>query len=596
MKTLDFVFSICYVSYVNVHLEKKLLQPMLELITDTTFVVVDVETTGMSPWKNRITELAMVKVQDGDIVDEFSTLINPQQFIPPYITEFTGITNEMVFNAPKASDVMPKFLRFLGDAVLVAHNANFDVKFLNATLQRSGHPTLSNRTLCTCRLARRLLLHLDNKSLDYVAEHLGIDIQQRHRALGDAYATAQIFLRFLNRLSDEFEIEEFNELLSFQYKPISQFKRLPRNVLKLKDTIKGLPEEPGVYFLYDKQGSIIYIGKAKNLKDRVSSYFYHNTGHSEKVRELIKNVHSITYLTTGSELSALLLESKLIKEHRPHYNTLIKRYKRYPFIKIDVQSNFPRIGWSYDVEADGAEYFGPFNNRRSVESVVDIVNRLFLLRECEEELRPDEKFSPCIYYQIKRCGAPCAKLQTVEEYREEVDRVRKFITGKHQEEIAKLENAMQRRADTLRFEEAAELRDRIRDLKRIISRQQIIMKAIKDHNLIIMIPSKRTAVELFFIRSGRLKFQTLTDQSNYDEGELMSHVQDIYFNSQEKPMGSTGSSHASCRKEELDEMKIISSWLSQNKENGKLIYVEPHHTTEDILQRIRAGMATVRAF
>ncbi len=557
---------------------------MLELAREATFVVVDVETTGMNPWRDRITELAMIKVQDGEVTDEFSTLVNPQQFIPPYIAKFTGITNEMVFTAPKASEVMPKFLEFLGDGVLVGHNVNFDLRFLNATLGRTGHSTLFNKTLCTCRLARRLLPHLRSKSLDRVAEHLGIDFQQRHRALADARTTAHILLHFLSRLSEEGEIEEFTDLLSLQYKSISQFRKLPRNVRNLKDTIRSLPEEPGIYFLRDRHGEVIYIGKAKNLKDRVNSYFYYNMNLSRKVQELVRSVHSITYQTTGSELSALLLESQAIKKHRPQFNSLIKRYRRYPFIKIDVQSELPRVSWSYDLEADGAEYFGPFRNRDSVESAIEIINRLFLLRECEDELDLDENISPCFYYQIKRCGAPCAGLQSVKEYREEVDRVRRFVTGEHQEAIAQMEQRMQHWADTLRFEEAAELRDRVQDLKRILAQQQIIMKAINDHNLIIVIPAKRTTVELFFIRFGRLKYQIIMDQRSYDPEELRHHLETIYGNGEELP--------SSCRKEELNEMRIISSWLTRNDDHRSLIRVEPCDTVEDILRRVRSTMAS----
>jgi excinuclease UvrABC nuclease subunit len=402
--------------------------------------------------------------------------------------------------------------------------------------------------------------------------------------MADAYATAKILIHFLERMGERLEIDEIGEVIRFQYKPISQFKRLPKNVVNLKDTISNLPEEPGVYYFHDKSGGILYIGKAKNLKDRVSSYFYHNAGHSGKVRDLVRSVQSITYETTGSELSALLLESKLIKKHRPDYNTLIRRYKRYPFIKIDVQSDFPRISWSYNLEADGAEYFGPFQSRWSVESVVDIINHLFLLRECQDAIHPDDIFSPCIYYQIKRCSAPCAKLQTCDEYRAEVDRVREFISGEHQDALEKLEDKMKQRADGLRFEEAADLRNKMLDLKKIISQQKLIMKSINDHNVVIMIPAKRTTVELFFIRFGRLQHQAIVDQSKFKLNEIAPHVQGIFFNGKHKPKA--------VKKEELDEMRIIASWLTQHKDNGQIVYVQPNDTPENLLGGLESKLAS----
>lgn len=197
----------------------------LQLISKTTFVVVDVETTGMSAIEDRITEIAMMKVQDGTLVDEFSTLVNPLLTIPAHITSITGIDNVMVQNAPPAREVVPFIAEFLGDAIFVAHNAAFDWGFVSHTARRERGIELENQKLCTVKLSSRILPHLPSKSLGPVAEHLNITIPERHRASGDAYATALVLVKFLSYLQKKENLRTVEELLKFQYGRSSHFSR-----------------------------------------------------------------------------------------------------------------------------------------------------------------------------------------------------------------------------------------------------------------------------------------------------------------------------------------------------------------------------------
>ncbi|MCX6134640.1 MAG: exonuclease domain-containing protein [Ignavibacteriales bacterium] len=196
-----------------------------QLISKATFVVVDVETTGMSATDDRITEIAMMKVQDGVLVDEFSTLVNPLVTIPAFITSMTGIDNVMVLDAPPAREVVPFIAEFLGDAVFVAHNAAFDWGFVSHTARRERGIELDNQRLCTVKLSGRILPHLTSKSLGPVAEHLDITIPERHRASGDAYATALVLVKFLSYLQKKENLSTVEELLKFQYGRSSHFSR-----------------------------------------------------------------------------------------------------------------------------------------------------------------------------------------------------------------------------------------------------------------------------------------------------------------------------------------------------------------------------------
>ena len=194
-----------------------------ELINDATFVVVDVETTGMSAIDDRITEIAMMKVQDGKLIDEFSTLINPLLTIPAFITSLTGIDNVMVHDAPTAREVVPFIAEFLGNAVFVAHNAPFDWGFVSHTARRERGIELSNKQLCTVRLSSRILPHLPSKSLGPVAEHLNITIPERHRASGDAYATSLVLVKYLSYVQKKEGLKTVEELLKYQFSRKPQF-------------------------------------------------------------------------------------------------------------------------------------------------------------------------------------------------------------------------------------------------------------------------------------------------------------------------------------------------------------------------------------
>ncbi len=197
----------------------------IQLIGRATFVVVDVETTGMSAIDDRITEIAMMKVREGTLVDEFSTLVNPLLTIPAYITSMTGIDNVMVQNAPAAREVVPFIAEFLGDAVFVAHNAAFDWGFVSQTARRERGIELTNQRLCTVKLSGRILPHLPSKSLGPVAEHLNITIPERHRASGDAYATALVLVKYLSYLQKKEGLRTVDEVLKYQYGRSSQFSR-----------------------------------------------------------------------------------------------------------------------------------------------------------------------------------------------------------------------------------------------------------------------------------------------------------------------------------------------------------------------------------
>ena len=570
------------------------------LIKDINFLVVDVETTGLSADGDRITEIAFVNVNNGRITDEFSSLINPHQFIPRFITELTGITNEMVADKPDFNESLPRIKDFIdninGFKVLCGHNVGFDQRFINTSLERAGCNKLNLQTLCTARLARRLKLGLQSKSLYSLSKHFKIHVSRRHRALDDAKATAIILINFLNKLVGEFGYETLEELLSFQHKKIYEPQKLPANIKHIKKQLKDVPPRAGVYFMKNKDDEIIYIGKAKSLNYRLRSYFYHNVSHTGKIRRMIREVKKVEYETTGSELSALILESKLIKKHKPRYNSATKRYSRFPFIKIDLQNDYPKIEKTYEVKLDGARYYGPFKSSFTVNSLLETINKTFKLRKCDDrKLAPSKNRSSCMYYEIKQCNAPCNFTQSHKSYITEIKRAMEFLeTETSTSAIKELEVQMNGFADELKFEEASHIRDKINDLKRVILNMELTASEVNLKNFIIKCRegSSDNSFELFFVAGGKLIKNIKLEQNEQNEhnecmNEIPELVENIYFRGNlfgSVYLNSTGK----FTKEELDSMKIISNWVCLNNSPGTLLKISSKTSPGKILNFVNA--------
>jgi DNA polymerase-3 subunit epsilon len=554
-------------------------------ITDATFTVIDLETTGGAQIEHTIIEVAALKVRGGELIDELTTLVNPQQPISYFISQYTGITNDMVRSAPRLEEVLPRLLALIGDSVFVAHNISFDLRFLNMELKRHGKPALQNPALCTVRLARRLLPKQQRKSLGELAQWFGIVIKERHRARGDAMATVQVLQKLIEIAAEKHDIEYLDELLSLQFQPMRYFKKEPAHIRQLRERLlPTLPEKPGVYLMRSAVGEVLYVGKSKNLKARISSYFTSETEKPEKIRELMRAVRAIDIVPTGSELEALLTESRLIKAHRPRYNTLLKRYKSYPFLRLSAH-RFPRLEITMTVQDDGAEYFGPFPSMQVARDVCDVLSKNSLLRECSDE--EFQKGRACLYLDLQRCLAPCERMQAVEEaYQQEVERVRRFLSGEDSALIALLTEKMKQLANELRFEEAAELRSKIHSLKRVFYRQADIISSVNENNLLIILPSEKYSERckefvVLFIRFGRLKAQhkISPDEVFALEGEIRR----VFFSGEQKP--------ERCEKEEIDEMHILSSWIYHNRESLACLYMSPYSSAEHAVMALAERLA-----
>lgn len=301
----------------------------------------------------------------------------------------------------------------------------------------------------------------------------------------------------------------------------------------LEEKIKMLPDNPGVYIMKNKDGKIIYIGKAKVLKNRVKQYFTNSSNHSPKVKAMVSNIADFEYILCDSEMEALVLECNLIKEHTPKYNILLKDGKHYPYIKLTMNDEFPKMLFVRRIENDGAKYFGPYPTGFSVKETFDIVKDVFKIAHCKKTFPRDiGKERPCLYHSMKRCLAPCSGKITSEDYRKIFKEIEKFLSGSDKELIESLTIEMKEAAADFEFEKAALCRDKIEALHNLSEKQKVLSAKDEDMDIFaVAVEDILASVEMFTIRSGKLIGTNSFDikGDTLDEGEVLSDFVDQYY-------------------------------------------------------------------
>ncbi len=427
-------------------------------LSQVTFCVVDLETTGGAE-TDAITEIGAVKVCAGEVVAEFQTLVNPKAHIPPLIAVLTGITNQMVAGSPTLAEVLPAFLSFADNTVVVAHNAPFDVGFLRRACAQHGYPTPRWPVLDTVTLARQILLRdeVPNCKLATLAAHFRAATTPNHRALFDARATVDVLHGLIERVGN-LGVHTIEDLQEFTRR-VSPQRRAKRT------WASALPERPGVYLFVAEQDStrhILYVGTSKNIRRRVRTYF---TASETRPRmdEMVRVATSVEAITCETPLQAEVCELRLIGAHRPRYNRRSKFPERLQWIKI-TQEPFPRLSVVRDVRDDQATYFGPFRRRQAAEDVVLAIYDGFPIRQCTPRLSRSARSQACALAGMGRCSAPCDGSITVDAYSELVEQVRLTLSADVRPAVWALRVRLRRLIDQERFEEAAVIRRRLETL------------------------------------------------------------------------------------------------------------------------------------
>lgn len=552
-------------------------------------VVVDLETTGGSPIHDRIIEIAALRLSGGRVRDRWHTLIDPGVAIPPFVIGLTGITSGLVARAPRFREVADALQAFVGDAVLAAHNAPFDIRFLQAEfarIQQAFHPTA---TLCTLKLARRLLPGLPSHSLESLTRALGLRSRRLHRALPDAMAAAEVLLRLMGQAIDE-GVTDWRGLLQLAERPV----RRGRAGAGDRWGVGDLPRGPGVYLLKDRDENVLYVGKSVHVRNRVATHLRGRIEGQPRLRRQLRHVASVQAIPTGTELEALLLESQLIKRYLPVGNALQREQPHYPYIRIDAASAFPRISLTRLPRDDGAEYIGPFPGARTVGHVVEYVRAVCGIRSCERPELPDGR--ACLLFDLKRCLGPCVGAVNAVEYRAAVNRALALLKGDWEEIAGGLEARMAALAEREEFERAAELRDAVDGLRRLIAHQAHSVDLAGVHAVVISdrfpsacaddpehAPSKRTErpavmAQLVCIRGGRLVLQQrLTWPA--DRARLARWIRPAY----------QGQDSVHPTPEVAQERMLVSAWLRRERKRPGATVIDVDPTN------LPAALAAIRA-
>ncbi len=331
----------------------------------------------------------------------------------------------------------------------------------------------------------------------------------------------------------------------------------------LETKLNNLPDKPGVYIMKDKNGKVIYIGKAVSLKNRVRQYF-RAAGHTGKVGAMVSNVADFEYILTDTEVEALILECNLIKKHRPKYNILLRDDKHYPFIQVTTGEEYPRVLMTRKIKRDNHRYFGPYTSARAVRDTIELIKRIFPIRSCNRTIQEGQKTGrPCLNYFIGQCWGPCQGNVSKEEYRKVINDVCRFLEGKQEDVLKDFRAQMAEAAENLQFEKAAALRDKIQAVEKILESQKIMSTSMEDQDIMAFYQeANQTAIQIFFVRSGKLisaEHHVLEDTDGMERKEVVSaYIKQFYANSAFIPK-------EILVPDNIDDRQAVEKWLSSIK-------------------------------
>jgi DNA polymerase III subunit epsilon len=458
----------------------------------TTFVVLDLETTGLSPDRDRVTEIGAVKVRGGEVLGELRTFVHPGRPIPPAITAVTGITDAMVRDAPPMAAVLPTVLGFLGEAVLVAHNAGFDLGFLRAAAAQHGLAPPDPVVVDTARLARRLLRdEVRDCRLATLAAHLRARTRPEHRALADARATVDVLHGLLERAGTlgAVTLEDLRALAR------STSERSFRRIGLVADA----PPTCGVYRFVDDRGEVLYVGKATDLRSRLRTYFGQDP--RRRIAELVRETAQVTWTPTATLLEAEVREVREIHEHRPRYNRRSTRPERSVHLAL-TREPFPRLAVIRSPGRTHLRAIGPLPSRSRADRLAEALREVVAIRPCTPRLRLAQDHPACVLKDLGRCGAPCDGSQSPADYAEVVATLHGVLDDPERL-LEQLRDRMLAFAAAGRFERAGELRGRLHDAATTLLavRRRGALAAVDE---VVARRHTAEATEVVVVRRGRL--------------------------------------------------------------------------------------------
>ena len=519
-------------------------------LSEVVYTVVDLETTGSTPGFAKITEIGAVRVEGGEQTATFSSFVDPRVPIPRVITHLTGIDDAMVAGAPPIAQVLPRFVEFAAGTILVAHNARFDLGFLDYELGLLTRQSFARPVIDTLRLARKLCPQ-QRCSLAALAERFDTAVKPEHRALQDAQATAELLVLFLSWLEEQgaSTLEEVARVCE----PGAR-----RNYHKIALT-ESLPTRPGVYVMRDKTGHALYIGKAENLRRRARDHFLQRQAHG--ARQALELLESFEAIETGSEFGALLLEQRLIAQHRPLYNQHGTRVPTYHYVKLTAEK-YPRLYATPNLRDDGGVYAGPFRKASVARRFIDCLTSSYPLRTCAR--LPAEQPAgrggrrgahPCPRADTHACLAPCRRALNG-EYEHAVAHVRRVLAGDGADLEARLAARQARLVEMLAFEQAQRVQDQREMAGRALRSIRRLAAASREHAVLVYPARSQGRARLWGVRGGGVAVEREVRVDAFGETEALAVL---------TALAATAPPTPPLPGDRLDEILLVHGWLQRHR-------------------------------
>jgi len=532
------------------------------------FAVIDVETTGSLAGRDSLTEIALVELRDGRVRSRWRSFVNPLQPIPRFITQLTGITDSMVAGAPVVGSLLPQVVDFVGDSILVGHNVRFDAGFLDFELRRHGFNGLRNPIVDTLVLARRTIAEVANYKLGTLTKELGIDVERHHRALADASATAELLVHCIKKLED-CGVYTFGGLQEYlrrrtgmrrrtnRTRAFGDVRQLPVWTSILIGELSAVPSKPGTYLLKDAGDNVVYVGKSRNLRQRLRTYATAARPAGAKVGALRAVVASFDFLVTGSEFEALLLEAELVREYDPPFNERLRNFREFAFIKAEA-GPYGRLVTTTRLMPDGSHYYGPYRSMSGARAAVAALQDALGLRGCDDPNDGEPRIAP-------------------EQHEALLDEAIAFLQGEADDVLLTLARRRDEAIARLKVEVAEREFKRLDRLRRLRARHAALESAT-GLDLLVLAPCSDPAFEMCFLFcGGRLVAQRRLPRRLPERDEARSLLAEMLidiFRPESTPRSFT-------RQEEIDQLFIFATWYRERREGLSYIELPPRRPSSD---------------
>lgn len=536
-------------------------------LIEVTFAVLDLETTGLSPTDDRITEVGVVKCRAGEVLGEFATLVNPGRSVPAAVAAVTGIHDHMLAARPPIEAVLPALVEFLRGTVLVAHNASFDTRFLAAALERHAYPPLALPVVDTAAVARRILRdEVRNCRLSTLAAHVRSPTMPEHRALPDARATLDVLHHLLER-AGTLGATTLEELQAYAR---SSSDRAYRKMHLVHDA----PSAPGVYRFRDERGEVLYVGTTHDLRTRLRRYF--GGDRRRRVADMVRETARVDWTTTPTALEAGVRELREIRTHRPRYNRRSKLPERQVHLKLTAEA-FPRLSVVSNVRDDRARYLTAVGTRRTADRLADAIHEVSCLRQCTTRLRLAQDHATCVLKELGRCASPCDGTISRSQYEQVAAQVARWMDGDATVLLERLRGRMTELAGRRRYEDAAVARGRLHLVARTLARARRLDWIAQVDELVVVRPG--ADAEAARAVRGRLTATLVRDDGWTDE-EVVARLR--------ATSADTHVADGPPRASEVEDVDLLLGWLDAAP-------VRPLVVTGEASQPVAGGRALADA-